>query len=333
MKVYPIVKIPDYNKKFESECDLNDFKSFYKLDIKNKPSKPLTPKEPFLIIQKKKFTIEFKIRSYFYFILIFIILFNVFMNYSKDKLLVVIFLIAAQIFNTFRIIKKNKSINIKKSLVDIQNYEYDMAVFNGELFKYNSMLKIYEEDLKNLKTLFEQSKSSYYTDIYPILIKSEFTIDKTRLYPSKGYSENYFKNFLIRKQLNVVEDCYPSKYCEYFPDIVIQCQNILMDLEIDEPYVYKTKEPIHYLDNISDTKRNDFFLDCNWVVLRFTEFQIMNYTEECYLTIINVFQHITNNIPLKTIISSPVWTFEEAQKMAMSNYRNEYLNKDFFQVI
>ncbi len=62
-----------------------------------------------------------------------------------------------------------------------------------------------------------------------------------------------------------------------------------IDIEIDEPYEYKTKKEIHYI-GCGDEDRNKYFISNNWFVIRFTENQIKNHLAEC-VDIVKAFVH------------------------------------------
>ena len=68
----------------------------------------------------------------------------------------------------------------------------------------------------------------------------------------------------------------------YEPDIVLKDRSnkhILIDIEIDEPYDLSSRVPTHCLGR--DNKRDDFFSRRGWVVVRFTEYQIVTQINEC----------------------------------------------------
>ncbi|MFC5284277.1 DUF559 domain-containing protein [Pedobacter alpinus] len=158
-------------------------------------------------------------------------------------------------------------------------------------------------------------------------------INRDKILPTKGYTEERLKKYLKDRSLNILDYCYPHIYCDYFPDIVIEAKGVIIDIEIDEPYVYKSKEPTHWIDNIIDSERNNYFTKSNWPVIRFTEEQVCLNIEKCYLTIQNVIDHIVTGVELKSYMSASLWTRDEAERMANSDFRKTYLFKEEFAII
>ena len=113
----------------------------------------------------------------------------------------------------------------------------------------------------------------------------------------------------------------------FYPDLVIDTGKIKIDVEIDEPYDYKTKKEIHYI-GCNDSKRNRAFLNSNWIVIRFAESQIENYLDECVvfiellaLSLINKNYDTIKKLPYWMPHRIERWTKEEARMMAIDNSR------------
>lgn len=124
------------------------------------------------------------------------------------------------------------------------------------------------------------------------------------------------------------------KYSLYTPDIIYfdRQRNILIDIEIDEPYALKDFRSLHYRDtsfdrlykrdSITDVNesRDSTFVYGGWSVVRFSEDQVVKYPDEC----INIVQQLicylslTQNETLKsnTEIYHPRWTLAEARQKA-----------------
>lgn len=127
----------------------------------------------------------------------------------------------------------------------------------------------------------------------------------------------------------------------YFPDIILKYDSKLgelyFDIEIDEPYDFSSREPVHfvydkYQSNYTnlDEERDIFFSRNNWVVIRFSEKQVIEQTENCIKFINEVITEINNlefRFPRKLVLySDNGWTYEDAKKMEANNYREKYLN-------
>lgn len=115
----------------------------------------------------------------------------------------------------------------------------------------------------------------------------------------------------------------------YNPDFTLICKqtNLHIDIEIDEPYSISEKLPIHYLGS-SDDKRNEFFLDNNWCIIRFSERQIIKNTSECIETIKSIYNSIIkmNSYYSTNLKIEERWTYEESLIMQKNRYRENYLN-------
>lgn len=151
-----------------------------------------------------------------------------------------------------------------------------------------------------------------------------------------GSSERYFARILERyfsckiktgQILTIPDFDYP-----YTPDFCYIDGNLHIDIEIDEPYIYKSKKTYHYLQDSRESNRHKFFLDRNWLILRFAEEQVCRYPESCCKVVAQVISNITGEpIPpaLRSVQDLPEvkrWTQSEAQRMAQTNYRDTYLN-------
>lgn len=151
------------------------------------------------------------------------------------------------------------------------------------------------------------------------------------------YLTNVFKGYdlLILGDCNIlpIEDNRPFE-----PDIAIICKNhpsIRIDIEIDEPYAAFSRKPIHYIgcgDDFRDTCLNNI----GWIVIRFTEYQVVSNPKECAAFIAQVLHRIQPSMVLPNDFlsySTPKeikrWTEIEAKVMASENIREEYLKHEF----
>lgn len=125
----------------------------------------------------------------------------------------------------------------------------------------------------------------------------------------------------------------PNYKYPYAPDFIYADSklNLHIDIEIDEPYIYHTGEPIHFKGYWKDEKRNQFFLDRGWVVIRFSEEQVLRHPKSCCKTIATVISAVLQNeVPLTPFQDVPdlnlvpQWTEMEAEQMAKSRLRDRY---------
>lgn len=146
----------------------------------------------------------------------------------------------------------------------------------------------------------------------------------------KGQSELFFlKHLLNHFGKNVFVDLSPAiGHNPYQPDFIIYDENthLYLDIEIDEPYTQIDGKTIHH-DRTNDDNRNKFFNEINWLVIRFSEKQIINQPIECCKLIKDVCKNIVDRkLYIETeIIIEKSWTHEEALVMLYDNYRNKYL--------
>ncbi|WP_308587661.1 DUF805 domain-containing protein [uncultured Parabacteroides sp.] len=165
---------------------------------------------------------------------------------------------------------------------------------------------------------------------------------KTRL---RGYKELSFENTLKRYikdsfkilgnvHLNTSENTKPFE-----PDIVIIDDNlgldIRIDIEIDEPYAAITRQACHCLGE--NTKRNIWFIERGWIVVRFTEKQIHTQEKSCVKFIVMLLKSIYPDFIIPLSLKNEVdvqeedqWTNLEAQKMEKDKFREAYLGIDHF---
>ncbi|HEY9597786.1 MAG TPA: DUF559 domain-containing protein [Cyanophyceae cyanobacterium] len=122
---------------------------------------------------------------------------------------------------------------------------------------------------------------------------------------------------------------YSTDFCMAIKEV-----NLWIDIEIDEPYDYKTGNPTHCWDDGRDAKRNTFFLQNGWVVIRFSEEQVVHHPESCCkeiasvikkLTGITAFYNALSSIP--QLVPSPMWSKRKARAMAKAKVRDKYLNR------
>ncbi|MBW4524892.1 MAG: DUF559 domain-containing protein [Phormidium tanganyikae FI6-MK23] len=150
----------------------------------------------------------------------------------------------------------------------------------------------------------------------------------------RGRSESQFERDLWR--------CFPGKIHTgllvkrlelnqpYVPDFAYLDREIAIDIEVDEPYTYDTRQPIHFLDCPKDRSRNQFFIDHGWIVIRFSEAQVIKSPASCCKAIASTIALISSdntimsafrNIP--TLKPDRRWTTEQAQQLAAKNYREQ----------
>jgi hypothetical protein len=142
------------------------------------------------------------------------------------------------------------------------------------------------------------------------------------------------------------------KFKNYSPDILITIIwqykptslkfTRYLCVEVDEPYVYKTGQPHHYIG--SDTQRNNAMLASGLPILRFSELQVLLFTHETVNLLIDVIKTLLP--PWLILLFDPIrdyqafpaevyppkpfthlaWTKTGSALMASRNWRSTYLN-------
>ena len=209
--------------------------------------------------------------------------------------------------------QKQKEELIKE--IESHNWFRDLELdsFRNKIISIDNNIRHKIDDVK---------KEIYYKDVKPKSFYKRISGNVKR-----GKTELFFLELLIKRFGSQVKvDIAPNAYQNYyFPDFVFECakSGLHIDIEIDEPYSLKEKEPIHYIGS-KDEGRNRYFLDQNWVVIRFSENQIINNTQGC----LNLIDKVVNAILQKRVPENnnlppeKRWTYEEALLMASRDTRS-----------
>jgi hypothetical protein len=153
----------------------------------------------------------------------------------------------------------------------------------------------------------------------------------------KGVSEAYFFTYLQR----YFADCeLNSDYFAlndaigYTTDFsLIVPGDYAIDIEIDEPYEGKSKAPHHCQDDDKDRNRNNYLRKLGWIVIRFSEYQVVRHPESCCRLIALVLSKLGCDRylePLKDFANLPTdraWTSSSVKGMVARQYRESYLAK------
>lgn len=115
--------------------------------------------------------------------------------------------------------------------------------------------------------------------------------------------------------------------------VVLEEIGLYIDVEIDEPFDLKKKRPTHCIDDYHDRYRNGFFLQGNWIIIRFAEEQVVRYPKSCCREIASCVAQVTGlDKFLKPLAGEPIlqpipqWTKKQARALAKTNYRDTYLS-------
>ncbi|TFZ62233.1 hypothetical protein E4631_25430 [Hymenobacter sp. UV11] len=272
-------------------------------------------------------------------------------------------------------IKNQAAIDKAKVLAEAEaTYRKKLLIYQNELSIYNTYNRqAVEREHEITNKEYEQKLQQYKVDVLnssflfnyrtPILNSYLKSIKKPQPYTGQSYRKGVSEDFFIvtlklcfaddapadtKKQTTKILTNYVLPFDNssrpFMPDIIITLYGLefVLVIEIDEPYVGSSGQPIHYI-NSRDYKRDKFFTDNGWIVIRFTEFQIITQPDKCASFIkqtiigivgssykagsITAFSYDINNdkIRASNLIVSPQWTEQEAHAMAFKRYRNSYL--------
>ncbi|AFZ01219.1 hypothetical protein [Calothrix sp. PCC 6303] len=202
----------------------------------------------------------------------------------------------------------------------------------------------YSQSYRAKKYIFNcrifQSKNNIYLPQFETALKRLFqgkVLQPSGISKAKeGVSEKDFYQTLIRIFPRVSQGVkfdnpnYPYPYSADF--ILVHSSGLSIDIEIDEPYVGHTKEPHHCIDQGKDEIRNKFFTSNNWVVVRFSEKQVVKYPYRCCKVIAQAIAKVTGDYTLLSRLQNtpdlpiePMWNIKQAKKWAKLDYRKTYL--------
>lgn len=247
------------------------------------------------------------------------------------------------------------------------SYETEVKNYAEKLNKYNEVtLRNYEQEHRDYLELLKLTRSPM-SDVKSrkkLLSLRLNEASKPTLYRgtppiTQGISEQYLEYYLqgmygekLLPRNTTVTYNKEEVQRPYIPDFVLcfEDDSIIIDVEIDEPYVASSHEPIHYLKDLNEKKRrysrnfvdtdfrhvdelrDAFFLEKGWIVIRFTEKQVIYQPWIC-LGLIDLVVDYLKQVPAGSeyptsdvvIESEKMWTQWAAVRMASENYRNSYL--------
>jgi len=165
----------------------------------------------------------------------------------------------------------------------LKKYHYDLDVYNNNYKIYETDLEYYHNEKSDLTNKINKLKKGFLSKVlseYLYATKQPIRNDDNNVL--KGKTEIYFlENYLLPEFKNKIQiNTSVGGINSYCPDFVYNDGELYIDIEIDEPYDYVNKKPIHYVGS-NDESRNCFFSENNWFVLRFAEKQIQDSPNDC----------------------------------------------------
>lgn len=210
--------------------------------------------------------------------------------------------------------------------ITLKLYEYKKIV--------HQLFKLANEKVTKERKWIEDWVESQREEIQQKIIKSrlnEFQWNIKEVNNTKrGKTELFFLQFLYGTFKNDVKiDVAPAMKNAFLPDFVIIYSDLglLIDVEIDEPYSLESGEVIHH-DRSRDSARNQFFTSHNWIVIRFSERQIVENPKGCVSFIENIISAIgkKDSVIETDLKIESTWTYEEVHLMKLRDERKKYLS-------
>jgi len=324
---YPIIKIPQRIKEILGEI----------VPVPNAPEKPIEPKKPILTVlpqptPPKKTTLSW-------------------------------FGLDAEYKALMRIYERNIEEHPKFNKQFEEYYKHELKLYEKLMEQYeNEVLVDYQcnvESYNHIKKLCNSGINDISSRYELLYIYLHFNSSEASPCPAnnsfaKGVAESYFKKFLTEYYNKDLISSPSSIIAEghkrfYTPDFILRIDNMYIDIEIDEPYVAASYKPTHFLEDLNEKKRNrsrnfipknlqhiddkrdKFFLANNWLVVRFTERQVVESPEACIRVLDELVNYVwmrtelRQNLSSNTLKPEPKWTEYSAMGLADKQYRQSYL--------
>lgn len=216
-----------------------------------------------------------------------------------------------------------------------QEHEREVANYPKKLKNYEIKKRQHEEKIKVSQS--PEKVADFRYKLLMQILSQTVPHDGNGSRATRGPAEALFGNHLNRYfsgkihqglTLKIPDFDYP-----YTPDFayIDKGLNLYIDIEIDEPYVYHTGAPTHFVGAWKDSNRNRFFLAKQWIVIRFSEEQVICYPQSCCKTIAQVIAQVTESNSILNQFASltdlqPMkqWTEAEAIDMAAKKVRDNY---------
>lgn len=223
--------------------------------------------------------------------------------------------------------------DLKDYVMRFESYKMAWDKYEKELNEYNHAI---QNKIENPE-IYKKRQDAYKNVNKTIRIK-ELTYDEISAV-KKGRAECYFYNKMLDYYMLFPFDIYVNVKIEsaqdngnvYFPDFLLcsddgKIKKIYYDIEIDEPYVQSTGEPIHCEG--MDYSRDDFFSNNDVVVIRFAESQIFKNPYKCVQYIIDLHKNITSMTSWPKLVRCGFkverWSKELSIEWSKIHYRDTY---------
>ncbi|MGK7945862.1 MAG: hypothetical protein AB4058_15475 [Microcystaceae cyanobacterium] len=216
-----------------------------------------------------------------------------------------------------------------------ESYSQQLAQYEQAKQIYPTALQAYQDSLPLWQQEIEQ-----FREILSHKLNHPRSYQTLEIKPKKSYAEQRFeavlnKYFLphIKTDLSL-QTTNDDQEFDLTPDFVYLDQeiNLYIAIEIDEPYSHQTREPTHYLGLELEQIQHDLLLEELWVIIRFSEEQVVKNPQSCCQVIAQVIEQTTGDdttfLSLQNeseLLPTQRWNYEEALAMEQKDYRKTYL--------
>ena len=212
-----------------------------------------------------------------------------------------------------------------------KRYNDACVIYPAQYEEYQKQVYAYENDVKNQTYVVIQTIPLCMISAFVSCFRQSGEYHVVDEGPQRGRSENKLLVALMKEIPNHVH--IDTTISGYYPDMMVSARGgaYLIDIEIDEPYEMATKKEIHYI-GCDDEDRNKRLGDKNWIVVRFSERQIMKDCDTC----VSIIQDLVSFFDRWDVsqldrinekcesIKDKCWTKEDARLMAINSFRNTY---------
>lgn len=224
----------------------------------------------------------------------------------------------------------------KKQLAECDKWnadEWPKLVAQREL-RYKKDLEEYENSMLNWEEYWRRVPSLLESE-YAAAV-SHFIWENINFQIDYSEEENPRRGAMEDQFLSALKKCEVKKLKrnisvdDFYPDFSIIDDYYVVDIEIDEPYIYETGEPIHYI-GCGDEERNKTFQNLGVFVVRFTEDQIRHSMTKCSNIVLCLqrfietgeISHLEEVLEKSEKIRQKRWPYNKAKIMADYRYRDK----------
>ena len=124
----------------------------------------------------------------------------------------------------------------------------------------------------------------------------------------------------------------PNRNYGIHPDVLVSwpSKNIRIAVHVDELYEFSTKKPLHYKDSV-DNIIDRLYVDCGWIVMRFSEDQVLGGMKQVVSYICNQLFELTGDgrflIKVSDHLKTAKWTREDALHAANRRCRENLMER------